>query len=67
METDFSTTIIQSSCKAFNNKDLAVYLDYAFAEANNPDKRSRALTIIYGCCSHLVKAAMSRIKHMTDD
>lgn len=66
-ETDFSKAIIQSSCMAFNNMDLGVYLDYAFAEAENPDKPSRPLTIMHVCSSHVIKAAIMRIKIMTND
>lgn len=67
IEVDFSKAMIQSSCKAFNNFDLEIYLQKTFETLENPEKDQIDFTYIHVCSSHLIKAAIRRIKTFTQD
>ncbi|KAJ8671772.1 hypothetical protein QAD02_003031 [Eretmocerus hayati] len=65
IETDFSKAMIQSVSKAFNNIDLSIYLNLTFSIIEIPDE-SIHLIYIHVCSSHVIKAAINRIKSFTD-
>ena len=67
IETDFGKAVIQSACKAFNNIDLGIYMNLIFDEINHPEYDEKPLTIIHVCSSHLIKAAMKRIRQFTSN
>ena len=67
IETDFSKAMIQVSCKAFNNMDLEMYVNKTYLEIKNPERDIQPRTIIHVCSSHLIKAAMKRIRTFTID
>lgn len=67
VEVDFSKALIQATCKSLNNFDLPIYLDKCFMEFEHPEIDQTPFTTIHVCSSHLIKAAIKRIKTFTPD
>ena len=59
--------MIQSACKTFNNIDLGIYLNIIFDEIQHTEYQETPLTILHVCSSHLIKAAMKRIRTFTSN
>lgn len=63
IETDFSKTMLQSACKAFNNCDLMTYINFAFDKLQKPETKF-TFTVLHICSSHFIKSGIIRIKNI---
>ena len=67
VESDFSKAMLQTCCKSFNNVDLQIYLNQTYVECEDPLIEAQPRTLIHVCSSHVIKAAIRRIKLFTTD
>lgn len=67
IETDFSKALLQAACKSFNNMDISFYMECIWERIMEDNLKDFPLTIIHVCSSHVIKAAIKRIKSFTNE